>query len=348
MKTIADLPEFDNHELISFISDKKTALRGFIVIHNTNLGPATGGTRYWPYSSEETALKDGLRLARAMTYKCALAGVPYGGGKAVLMADKHYPKTEKFLAAYAKRINLLNGQYYTGEDVGINQKDVDVLTKYSKFIVGRKNLAGELGPWASLGVFFSIKAALYEIFGSEKISGKTIAIKGLGKVGLELAFLIIKEGGKVIGADINSNAIKSAKKRFPNMKIVSPKEIHKQKVDVCAPCAMGGEFNRRTVKELRSAIICGGANNQLASDDIGEIIHQRGILYIPDYLANAGGLINVVGEIRKEGYSKKWVEQKVKAIKRTAKQVIGLSKKYNKPTNAMANQLAESIFKRRN
>ena len=347
MKPITELPEFDSHELISFISDKKTGLNGFIVIHNTNLGPAAGGTRYWPYPSEETALRDGLCLARAMTYKCALAGLPYGGGKAVLLANTRKQKTKEYLAAYAARINLLNGKYYTGEDVGINQKDVDILAKYSKFIVGRKNLGGELAPWAALGVFSAMKAALYEIFGNKKISERTFAIKGLGKVGFELANLIYKEGGRLIGADINQNAVKTAKKTFPKIKIVRAQEIHKEKIDVYAPCAMGGEFNPKTARELRAAIVCGGANNQLSSNNIGEILHKKGILYIPDYLANAGGLINVVGELRQDGYNKKWVEKKTRDIEKTAKRVIELSKKQRKPTYKIADQLAKNKFQKK-
>ena len=282
-----------------------------------------------------------------MTYKCALAGVPYGGGKTVIIANANYPKTDKLLVTYAARVNLLNGQYYTGEDMGIDKRDINILVKHSKFIIGRRNLAGDLGPWAALGVFSAMKTALKEIFGSEKMQGRTFAIKGLGKVGFELAILISKENGRLVGADINQRTAKAARKKFPKMRIVNPEEIHKEKVDVYVPCAMGGEFSSQTTRELHCAIICGGANNQLASKSIGEIIHRKGILYIPDYLANAGGLINVVGELRKGGYDREWVKRKTKAIGTTARQIIELSKRQNKPTSEVTDHLAENIFQRK-
>ena len=341
---IEKLPEFDNHELVSFFCDQKTGLRGYIAIHNTNLGPSAGGTRYFPYKNDEEALRDALRLSRAMTYKCALVGVPYGGAKATIIIDPQKPKTREFLIEYAKRVNLLNGNYITGEDVGVNQRDVDILSNNSKFIVGNSKSGGDLGPWAALGVFSAIKGALEVVFGSAEIKNRTFAVKGLGKVGLSLAVHINKYGGKIIGVDINPEALKTAKKTIPNIRFVSPSLIHKQKVDVYSPCAMGGEFNEKTIKELRCKIICGGANNQLANPKIGEELHRLKILYVPDYLANAGGLISVVGELRKGGYDLGWVEKKCLEIKKTAKKIIELSKKEKKPTSVVTDRLAESIF----
>lgn len=345
LMNISQLPEYDNHELVTYFNDKKTGLRGFIAIHNTNLGPATGGTRYFQYKSEEEALRDALRLSKAMTYKCAIAGLSFGGGKAVLIADPKSPKNEKFLAAYAERINLLKGNFFTGEDVGISQEDVNILSKYSKFMIGHKNLAGDPSPWAGLGVFWAMHAALQSIFGSDKFLDKSFAIKGLGKVGFSLLELIYKNGGRnIFVADINKIAVSIAKKKFPEIKIINPNIIHKQKVDVYAPCAMGAEFTEATIKELKCKIICGGANNQLASKKIGEDFHKKKILYIPDYLANGGGLINVVSELRSEGFNRKWVEQKTRAIRQTAQKIIDLSKKQNKSTSEVADRLAESIF----
>lgn len=344
---IEKFKEFDNHELVSYFFDKKTGLRGFIAIHNTNLGATAGGTRYFNYQTEEDALRDVLRLSRAMTYKSALAGVPYGGAKAVIMADPNFPKTKAFLAAYAKRINDLNGKFFTGEDVGISQEDINVLVKHSRFIIGRENLAGDLGPWAALGIFSALQGAVESTYSQASLKKKTIAIKGLGKVGFNLASHVYKAGGQIIAADPNPKAIRLAKKAFPGIKIVSPNIIHKQKCDIYSPCAMGGEFNTKKVKELKCKIICGGANNQLASKEIGKLIHRRGILYVPDYLANAGGLINVVGELRKEGYSRKWVEAKCRAIRKTAKKVISLSQRNKKPTSSIADGLAEAIFRKK-
>ena len=343
---ITNLPEFDDHELVSFISDTKTGLRGFIAIHNTNLGSATGGTRYWHYTSELEALKDVLRLSRAMTYKCALAGVPYGGSKAVIISNDCAPKNEKFLKSYARRINLFNGTLRTGEDVGINQKDVDTLSKYSPYIIGSKKLAGDPGPWAALGVFNALCTTLKEVFGNEDLHNRTIAIQGLGKVGFGVAKLAYARGAKIVAADLKADAVRAARRNLKNIKIVSPGEIHKQKVDVYSPNALGGVINERTINEFRCSIICGGANNQLKSNYYGNALHRLGILYVPDYVANAGGLINVVAELDTRGYSKNRVLKKTIAIRGTVKKIIALSKKKKKPTNEIADELAQKIFLR--
>lgn len=341
---ITKFPEFDNHELISFFFDQKTGLRGYIAIHNTNRGPATGGTRYWAYNSDEEALRDALRLSRAMTYKCALAGVPYGGGKATIIADPKKPKTKEFLVQYAKRVNLLNGRYITGEDVGITLEDINILAKHSKFIAGSEKKGGDLGPWAALGVFSALKGALRVAFGSSEIKGKTFAVKGLGKVGMNLCEHIYKNGGSLVVANRGEEKIALAKKKFKGVKVVSKEEIHKQKCDVYSPCAMGNEFNEKNVRELNCKIICGGANNQLSSPKIGELIHKRKILYVPDYLANAGGLINVVSEVRGEGYNQKWAINKCRYIEKTTIKILSLAKKQGKPTNIVADKFAEGIF----
>ena len=341
---ITNLPEFDDHELVSFISDAKTGLRGFIAIHNTTRGPATGGTRYWHYASDKEALKDVLRLSRAMTYKCALADVPYGGGKAIIVSTNHTLKNEKFLSAYAKKLNLLKGTFYTGEDVGVGQKDIDCLSKHSPYIIGCRKLAGDPGPWAALGVFNAICATLKEVFGDEDLHDRRIAIQGLGKVGFGLACLLHASGAKIVAADLRAEVTQAAQRKLKNIKIVSSREIHKQKVDVYSPNALGAVLNEHTVNELRCSIICGGANNQLKSDYYGNALYQLGILYIPDYVANAGGLINVVAELDQKGYSRERVLKKVTAIKKTVHKIITLSKAKGKPTNEIADALARKIF----
>ena len=343
-KNLQSFEEFDNHELVASLVDRKSGLRGFIAIHNTNLGPAAGGTRYWHYRSEQDALRDALRLSKAMTYKCALARVPHGGGKGVIIANSNHHTRKDFLVAYAKRVNLLNGSFYTGEDVGLTKEYVETLTRNSRFIIGRERLAGNPSPWAAKGVFYAMQAALEAVFGSQEVEGHTFAISGVGKVGEMLCDLIYRQGGEVVVADINADRIKSVKRKFPRIAVVSPSEIHKQRVDVYAPCALGNEFNKKTIPHVRAQIICGGANNQLASPEDGNRLHSWGILYVPDYLANAGGLINVVAEIDSGGYSRKKVERKVKGIKNTAKKIIELSAKKNKPTSEVADRLAEEIF----
>lgn len=341
---IEKLPEFDGHELISCFHDKATGLAGFIGIHNTRLGPATGGTRYWHYHTEQEAMRDVLKLSRAMTYKCALAGVPYGGGKGVIMKNPRRLKGPALLRAYARVINLFNGSFYTGEDVGMTEHDVEFLARHSQFINGLPGRAGDPAPWAALSVFHAMEAGLKEVSGSPSMAGKTFAIKGLGKVGSELARLIFEQGGEVIGADILTAATKKALRRFPKIKIVRPTEIHKLKVNVFSPCALGNDFNSRTIPQLKCDIVCGGANNQLASDRDGVRLHTRGILYIPDYVANAGGLINVTEEWNKKGYRSDAVRRKVKEVGKTVKRVIDLSRKERLPTSIIADRLAENIF----
>ena len=346
---VSKFPEYDNHELISYFNDAKTGLRGFIAIHNTNLGPATGGTRYFPYKSEEEALRDVLRLSRSMTYKCALANVPYGGGKAVIIANPKIKKSEKFLKAYADRINLFNGKFTTGEDVGIDVEDIDFLSSKSKFIFGRSNVAGDLGPWAALGVFYSIKASLEFIFKSSDFKNKTFAIKGLGKVGYDLLNLIYESGARhIFVADINASTLKKAKNKFPEIKIVSPSSIHQQKVDIYAPCAMGGDFNQKNIKDLRCKIICGGANNQLENNEVGSGIHKLGITYVPDYLANAGGMINVLAEHNKSGYKISWVKKKCKEIEATTREILSRAVRSGKPPLLVADLIAENRFNKSN
>lgn len=341
---IERLPEFDNHKLVSFFNDKKTGLRGFIAIHNTNLGPAAGATRYWNYLSEEDGLRDALRLSKGMTYKAALAGLNYGGGKSVIIADGKIKKSSAFFKAYAEKINLLNGNFYTGEDVGMNRNDVGVMAKYTPFVIGKLKESNQPPFWTAVGIFSAIEAAVESVFGAKNIKGKTFAVKGLGKVGMELCKIIHKNGGHIIGADVNPKIIKLAKKHFPKIKLVKPSEIHKKKVNIYCPCALGGEFNKKTVSELRCDIICGGANNQLASMEAGKYIYKSGILYIPDYLANAGGLINVVAELDKGGYNRDKVEKKVKTIGAIAEIIIKKSLKNKIPTNEVADSMAESRF----
>lgn len=339
------LSEFSNHELILSLNDTSPRLKGFIAIHNTNLGPALGATRFWHYKSEEDALRDALRLSKMMTYKCVLAGLPFGGGKGVIMADKNFKKPASLIREYAKAVDSLNGKFYTGEDVGMEKKDVAIMAKTTPFVIGKiRNKSDRPAYWAALGVFYAAKAALGEVFDFEKISGRIFAVKGLGKVGSYLCEMIFKEGGNVIGADINSEAVKSALKKFPKIRIVKSEEIFKQKADVYSPCALAGDLNKKDISKFKTPIICGGANNQLVSREDGEKLHKLGILYIPDYLANAGGLINVADELHAGGYKRVHVERGVRKIKDTAKKIIQMSKRQNKATNEMADKLAEEIF----
>jgi leucine dehydrogenase len=336
-----------DHEAVVFINDKKTGLRGFIAIHNTNLGPAVGGTRIQYYKTEQDALDDALRLSRAMTYKCAMAGVPFGGGKAVLMSPKRMARSQKkdFLCSYARRLEFLDGHFFTGEDVGVQAQDIALLDKYSSSIIGRPKVGGLPAHWAVLSVSLALEAALKERFDSESFKGRTFGIKGLGNVGMELCGLILKRGGVVVAADINPARIQLARKRYPSLRVVSSASIHTQAVDVFVPCALGNELTIKTIKELRCAIVCGSANSQLATSEDGMRLFKRNILYIPDYVANAGGLINVVSELHPEGYSRQHVTKRVEKVKGAVEEILTLSRKTNQPTNVIADKIAEKRFK---
>lgn len=343
-KNISNLPEFDGHELVSYFYDSKTKLRGFIAIHNTNLGPATGGTRYWFYKNETEALRDALRLSKAMTYKCALAGVPFGGGKAVIFADKKIQKTPTFLKTYAQKVNLLGGSFSTGEDVGITDRDITTLAKHSKHINGVSSISGSPSPWAALSVYYSIKAACKEVFGTENLRNRTIAIKGIGHVGSKLCKLLLRDDATVYISDTNSAQIKKFQKTYPNVMSIAPNKIHTIKADIYAPCAMSGELTEKSVQELHSKIVCGAANNQLVSPTVGEQLHQKRILYVPDYVANSGGLINVVDNLYNKIYNKKRVLRKIQHVGKTVEKIIRISKKTNVPTFRVADTLAEKII----
>ncbi|MFA5777983.1 MAG: Glu/Leu/Phe/Val dehydrogenase dimerization domain-containing protein [Candidatus Paceibacterota bacterium] len=344
MIDITKHPEYDNHELVSFFFDKKTGLRGIIAIHSTILGPAVGGTRYFNYKTESEALDDVLRLSRGMTYKCAISKAHFGGGKAVIIADPKKKKTKEYLKAYAKQVNRLNGLFFTGEDVGMSMNDIKVLIKESPFIIGNPKKAGDPSPWAALGVFYAIEQSLEIIDKKRGLAGYTVAIKGLGKVGMELARLLYKQGVILIGADVDILRNKEFLHRFPGSKIVPVSEIHKQKVDVYSPCALGKEFNKKTINQLKCRVVCGSANNQLVDPKDGLLLYKRNIIYITDYLANAGGLINVIADLNQKKYSKKTIQKNVFKIKATVKEIIALSRKNKQPTNIITDLVAEQFI----
>jgi glutamate dehydrogenase/leucine dehydrogenase len=344
---IEQLPEFDNHKLVTFLSDQKSKLRAFVAVHNDNLGPATGGTRMWVYPSETDALRDALNLSRAMTYKCALAGLPYGGSKGVIMGDPERDKTSELLRAYARSFNSLGG-VTTGTDVGLNDDDVKVMREESEYILGAPD-GNKLSTsiTTALGVFAAIKGCARSIWGAEELWTKKFAIKGIGKAGFQLMRLLDSEDADIVVAEIDRRKIKEAKRQFPRVRFVSPRIIHKQKVDIFCPCALGGDLNSEDVKELRCRAIVGAANNQLVSSNIGDWLHNNGIVYVPDYVANAGGLITVVDELESDGYKKDRVVERINRIEGTVKNILTRSGRYNQSTNRVADGMAEEIFKKK-
>lgn len=344
-KYLLDKRGYDNHEAVYKITDESCGLKAFISIHNTNLGAAVGGTRMVDYNSENEALEDVLRLSRAMTYKCALAGIKNGGGKGVIIGNSQKEKTPELIRAYAKAVGELNGKFYTGEDVGISKSDVqDVMLKESPYFIGKNGLAEDPSPFAALSVFYSMKVAVKEVYGQDDLRGLTIAIKGLGKIGGELANLVIKDGAKIIVSDINPIAVKNILEKYPKAVIVDTKEILRAKADVYAPCALGDEFTEDNYMSIRGKIVCGGANNQLHSLSIGDKLYSRGIIYVPDYIANSGGLIDVADELEVNGFDYERVEKRILGVKNTVKKVIDLSVEKGESTCRVADLLAEEII----
>lgn len=336
--------EFDDHELVSVFEDERTKLRGFVAIHSTKLGPAVGGTRMYPYHSMTDALEDALRLSRAMTYKCAIAGVTYGGGKAVIMGNPDKLKTKDFLAAYAKRVNLFDGNFSTGEDVGISESDVQYMLTQAPCFIGKSNQAGDPSPYAAMSTFRSIKVAVRFLYKKDSLNGMSIAIKGVGKVGSALAKLCANEGATIIIADSNARAIQQTLKLVPNAKVVSPRLIAKQKVHVYAPCALGGELTSQSISILKAEIVCGGANNQLANSEIGQLLHDQNIWYVPDFVANAGGLINVVDELEPNGYHKQRVLERIEKLDATLLKILTEAKRHSRSPNDVAMSMVHEIL----
>lgn len=343
---IEKLPEFDNHKSVTFFHDKPSGLKAFVVIHNDNLGAAIGGTRMWAYATTIEGLQDALNLSRAMTYKCAMAGVRFGGGKGVIIGNPSTEKTTNLLTAYAAKVKDYFGpRFRTGTDVGLTDDDVKMMSAANPFLVGV--MEGDklsTSHMATLGVFYSIKGCFEEANGGDGLSGKRFAIKGLGKTGMELLRLLTEEGAEVVAAEIDTDKVKYAKKHFPKVKIVKPEVIHKQKVDMYCPCALGGDLNKKTIKELDCKFVVGTANNQLSDNEIGDKLWKMGIIYAPDYVANGGGLINVADELEPDGYRKERVLARVRAIKETIQRIISRSKKSNQTTHRIADRMAEEIF----
>ena len=339
---IRENSQFDNHELVTFFFDKETGLRGILAIHSTKLGPAVGGTRYYCYNSEEEALEDVLRLSRGMSYKCALAGLKYGGGKCVLMAPfMNGAKSKKYLEAYGKVLSEHYDKFFTGEDVGMNQEDIEELAKITPNIMGTSAKAGDPSPYAALSTYYAIRGALKFAHNDPSLKGKKIIIKGLGKVGMELARLAHEDGAILIVSDIDINRTNQALKSFPDITVIAPAEFQYHECDIFAPCSLGKDITDYVAKKINTKIICGSANNQLISEKEGMTLFSRGIIFVPDYVANAGGLINVVSELGVDGYNKENVMDKCRKIEEVVLSILKESKEKNTAPNVIADRMAK-------
>lgn len=331
-----------DHEEVVFCHNKDVGLKAIIAIHNTALGPALGGTRMWSYQNENEALIDVLRLSKGMSYKAAAAGLNLGGGKAVIIGDPKTQKTEGLFRAFGQYVNSLNGRYITAEDVGTSVKDMEHVYMETPWVTGiPKDLggSGDPSPYTAHGVFQGIKACTDELWNDTNLKGKRIAVQGLGNVGYHLCEYLHKEGAQLIVSDIDSAKVKKVAEQF-GAKAVGPEEIAFVEADVFAPCALGAGVNDKTLDKFKCKIIAGGANNVLAEDRHGMALKELGILYAPDYVINAGGLMNVFVEL--EGYSPDRAFQHTLKIFHNLKEVFAIAKKENIPNHKAANKLAET------
>jgi len=310
----AALGAYDGHERIWLGSDEMRGLTAIVAVHSTALGPALGGTRIWPHESFEAALTDALRLSRGMTDKAAVAGLPLGGGKAVIMADPRRDKTPALLEAYAEMLTALAGQYYTAEDVGMTLADADFLGERAPNVAGTtRGGSGDPSPFTAHGVFLGLKESLRRQRGSASVEGLTVAVQGLGSVGRALTAALHAEGARLVVADLDGGRVEKAAAQFGAV-VAEPDRIHAMDADVYAPCALGGVLSAKTIPEIRAKIVAGAANNQLATAEDAGRLAARGILHAPDFVINAGGLINVAAEVASGGFDRAAVLEKVEAI----------------------------------
>lgn len=329
-----------SHEQVVFCEDDKTGLKAIIAIHSTTLGPALGGTRFYPYANESQALEDVLRLSWGMTYKAAAAGVDLGGGKAVIIGDPAVAKTEELLAAYARFVETLGGRYITAGDVGTNTDDLDIIGRHTPYVMGRSKAAGGSGDSArltALGVFHSMRAGAESVWGTPSLAGRTVGVEGVGKVGRELTALLLADNAEVCVTDVNEAAMRRVSAEHPSVRLLSA--VATAPVDVYAPCAMGGTLTTSSAEAIEAKLICGAANNQLANPLVEQALNERGITWIPDFVANAGGLIQVAGELRKAAATE--VEADVAGIFERCRDIISAAEVEGIGTGAAANRFAE-------
>ncbi|AGN37016.1 branched-chain amino acid dehydrogenase [Bacillus paralicheniformis] len=345
MELFRYMEQYDYEQLV-FCQDKQSGLKAIIAIHDTTLGPALGGTRMWTYESEEAAIEDALRLARGMTYKNAAAGLNLGGGKTVIIGDPRKDKNEEMFRAFGRYIQGLNGRYITAEDVGTTVEDMDIIHDETDFVTGISPAFGSSGnpsPVTAYGVYKGMKAAAKEAFGTDSLEGKTVAVQGVGNVAYNLCRHLHEEGAKLIVTDINKEAVERAVAEF-GARAVDPDDIYSQECDIYAPCALGATINDDTIPQLKAKVIAGAANNQLKETRHGDQIHDMGIVYAPDYVINAGGVINVADELY--GYNSERALKKVEGIYGNIERVLEISKRDRIPTYLAADRLAEERIER--
>lgn len=338
-----DHPSFAAHEGVHFFHDAPTGLRAIIALHSTALGPASGGTRMWDYATGVEMLRDALRLSEGMSYKNAMADIPLGGGKGVIWGNSKTDKTPELFHAYGRAIESLGGTYITAEDVGMGVADMEEIRKETDHVAGTsggKAASGDPSPITAMGVFLGIKECAKRAFGSNNLSGKTVAVQGVGSVGGYTCHHLAEAGANLVITDIDQDALNEIADAT-GAKIVAPDEIYDAEADIFSPNALGAIINDNTLARLKAKVIAGGANNQLATDEMGEKVRAAGILYAPDYVINGGGIINVASEVSGT-YSREWVDGKVETLMKTLGEVLDTALSESKATNMVADRIAKT------
>ena len=332
-----------SHEQVVFCHDPASGLKAIIAIYSTALGPALGGTRFYPYADEQAALVDVLNLSRGMAYKAAVTGLDLGGGKAVILGDPATVKSEALLRAFGRYVESLNGRYITACDVGTYSEDMDVVAKESRFVTGRTVAHGGAGDSSVLtayGVFQGMRAAADAAWGAPTLAGRLVGVAGVGKVGRHLVDHLVADGARVVICDVSAEAVRTVVARHPEVTVVADTAaLVAQPLDVYSPCALGGALDDEVIETLTARIVCGGANNQLAHPGVEKLLEERSILYAPDYVVNAGGLIQVADEL--EGFSFDRAKQRASGIFETTKRIFALAKEEGVPPAVAADRLAE-------
>ena len=344
--TVFSTPDYDGHEHVAFGHDAETGLRAIIAIHNSNLGPGVGGCRMWPYPDDTAALRDALRLSRGMTYKSALAGLPFGGGKSVIIGDARTEKTPALMRAIGRFVESLGGRYVAAEDIGMTVADMDEMATVTEHVTGTSATSGNPSPYTAYGVLRGIEAAVErKLQHNDGLAGVQVAIQGLGAVGFDLARRLHEKGAELHVADINKDAVQRAVDTFGAIP-VDTQNIHAAAVDVFAPCALGAVINDKTIGELGAQIVAGSANNQLAEDRHGKALAARGILYAPDYVINAGGIIEIAhGKIFGGDHDDSKIYAHLDTIHDTLTEIFERAETEGTATNMVADTMAEERFR---
>ena len=347
---VFSLSDFADHEQVVFVSDDKSGLKAIIAVHNSNLGPALGGCRMWPYASEEEAVRDVLRLSRGMTYKSAMARLKLGGGKSVIIGNPRTDKTPALLAAFARALEQLNGRYIAAEDSGTSVADMKFMTQFTQHVAGihdkpsdEGTRSGDPSPATAYGTFIGIQAAVKECLGRDSLEGLRVAVQGVGNVGYDLARQLKEAGAQLWVTDIHREPLVQAGREL-GATVVAPDEIFGLDVDVFAPCALGAILNDSTIPQLKASIVAGAANNQLAEARHGVELMKRGILYAPDYVINAGGIIDVYHE--RIGFDRAVLLKHIEGIHDNLMEVFERAREEERPTAEVADAIAEERFRR--